>query len=86
MSDGIEVAVPSGVSWLHDELVALATERVENLKDGIAEGVPLHEYPAMVGRYKEAKRQLSIVIPELFEKFYVADESEDSSLEELNDE
>lgn len=86
MSDGIEVAIPSGVSWLHDKLVEQAEDRVEILKEGIAEGVPLHEYQAMVGRYKEAKRQLTIVIPELFEEFHVADESEDSSLEELEDE
>ena len=86
MSEGIEAAVPSGVSWLHDRMVAKATERVELLKEGIADGVPIHEYQAMVGRYKEAKRQLTFVIPELFEDFYVADESEESSLEELEDE
>jgi len=86
MSEAIEVAIPSGVSWLHDELVSRAQERVDILKDGIAEGVPLHEYAGMVGRYKEAKRQLTIVIPELFEEFHVAEESDDSSLEELEDE
>jgi len=83
---GGEVVVPSGVSWLHDRLKEMGTERVEYLKEGIAEGVPLHEYQAMVGRYKEAKRVLSIILPELFEEFYSAEQADDEELEELENE
>lgn len=82
-----DVHVASGVSWLKDKLISMAQERIDNLKEGIAEGVPLHEYAAMVGRYKEAKRALSITIPELFEEFEILDEmEEDDGLEELKDE
>lgn len=80
----VEVAIPSGISWLHDRMIRMAEERVETLKEGIAEGVPLHEYGGMVGRYKEAKRQLSIVIPELFEEFNVMDDDEEDGLEDLD--
>ena len=78
--------IVSGVSWLHDTLRERAQERVDALKEGIAEGVPLHEYSAMVGRYKEAKRQLTIVLPELFEDFYAAESDAEDELEELKDE
>ena len=81
-----DVKVESGVSWLHDKLRAEAQDRIDILKEGIAEGVPLHEYQAMVGRYKEAKRQLSIVLPEIFADFYQAEEDEGDELGELDDE
>jgi len=81
-----EIRVASGVSWLQSQLTALAEDRVATLQEGIAEGVPLEEYRQMVGRYKEAKRQLTIVIPELFKEFYQAEETEDEELGELKDE
>ncbi len=81
-----EITVVSGVSWLHDTLRERAQERIDVLQEGIAEGVPLHEYQAMVGRYKEAKRQINIVLPELFEEFYQAETESDDELEELKDE
>lgn len=82
-----DVHVASGVSWLKDKLIQILEERVEFLKEGIAEGVPLHEYQAMVGRYKEAKRQLSVHVVELFEEFEILDEmEEDDGLEELDNE
>lgn len=83
---GGEIEVVTGVSWLHDKLREVAQERIEVLREGIAEGVPLHEYQAMVGRYKEAKRQLSIVLPETFTEFYQAEEAADEELGELEDE
>ena len=81
-----ELEVVTGVSWLHDKLRKKAEERIAILQEGIADGVPLHEYQAMVGRYKEAKRQLSIVLPEIFTEFYQAEESADEELGELEDE
>jgi hypothetical protein len=81
-----EIIVESGISWLRDELIRRADARIDYLKDGIAEGVPLHEYQAMVGRYKEAKRQRNIDIPEIFADFDAADAADDSDeLEELSD-
>ena len=81
-----DITVVSGVSWLHDQLRERAQDRIDLLKEGLAEGVPLHEYQAMVGRYKEAKRQLTIVLPELFTEFYQAEKESDEELEELTDE
>jgi len=83
---GGNIEVVSGVSWLHDKLRERAKERVEFLKEGIAEGVPLHEYAAMVGRYKEANRLLNIYLPELFTEFYQAEELSEADLEEIDDE
>jgi len=83
---GGEIEVVTGVSWLHDKLRQVAQDRIDILKEGIADGVPLHEYQAMVGRYKEAKRQLSIVLPEIFTEFYQAEEAVDEELGELEDE
>ena len=83
-----EIIVESGVSWLRDELQKTANERLEHLREGIAEGVPLHEYSAMVGRYKEAKRWANIIFPEIFAEFQNADDNafEQDGLEEMEDE
>lgn len=80
-----EIIVESGVSWLRDTLMKMAEDRVEFLKEGIADGVPLHEYGGMVGRYKEAKRLLNISLPEIFEQFQQADDDafEQDGLEEM---
>jgi len=83
---GGTIEVVTGVSWLHDKLRQIAQDRIDVLKDGIAEGVPLHEYQAMVGRYKEAKRLLNITLPEIFEEFYQAEEMVGEELGELEDE
>jgi len=87
MAEG-EIIVESGLSWLHDKLISVASERCDHLKDGIAEGVPMNEYAAMVGRYKEAKRWRDIEIPEIFDTFQKADDDsfERDGLEEMNDE
>lgn len=86
MGDNTEVV--TGVSWFHDKLLEIMTDRLEHLKEGIAEGVPTDEYRQMVGRYKETKRFVKITLPELFEEFYQAEESvaDDGELEELTDE
>lgn len=63
----------SNISWLHDQLLKRATERLELLKDGLAEGVPTEEYRQIVGRCKELKRLIGIDIPELFTDFYSSD-------------
>lgn len=69
--------VISGVSWLHDTLLQRAQDRLNNLKDGLSEGVPEVEYRQFVGRCKELKRLIEIDIPELFEDFYSSDAEED---------
>lgn len=86
MSEGEgQIAVVSGISWLLATLQAKAEDRLEHLKEGIAEGVPLEEYAAMVGRYKEAKRWSAFMISETFEEFQQAEEAslEDEGLEEM---
>jgi len=85
VSEKIMADIPSGVSWLYDQLVERAADRVVSLQEGIAEGVPIHEYQAMVGRYKETKRWLHIEIPEIFEAFNVESEADDDELEEISD-
>lgn len=85
---GGNIEVVTGISWFHDKLHEIMTDRLENLKEGIAEGVPTDEYRQMVGRYKETKRFVGITLPELFKEFYQAEESvvDDGELEELKDE
>lgn len=82
-----EIKVVSGVSWLHDKLLAEITGRAEFLKDAIAGGVPLEEYRQMVGKYKECKRLINITLPEIFTEFYQSsdedDDGESYGLEEL---
>lgn len=82
-----EIIVESGLSWLRDKLIQIAEDRCEALREGIADGVPLHEYSAMVGRYKEAKRLLNITLPDLFAEFDKADEDsfEQDDLAEMKD-
>ncbi len=70
-----EIIVGSGISWIYDKLRAVAQERLDVLTEGIAEGVPLHEYGAMVGRRKEAKRWVDFVLQEVFAEFQQAEES-----------
>jgi len=83
---GGNIEVVSGVSWLHDKLREIMTERMEFLKEGIADGVPQDDYRCMVGRYKEAKRFVGITLPELFTEFYQSsDEGESDELEEISD-
>jgi hypothetical protein len=86
MAEG-EIIVESGVSWLRDTLMKVAQERLDLLTEGIADGVPLHEYTAMVGRRKEAKRWVNITLPELFIQFQEADDAafEQDGLEEMPD-
>ena len=77
----------SGVSWLHDTLKSTLTDRMEFLKEGVANGIAsVDEYRAMCGRYHEAKRMLEITIPEIFTDFYQAEETEDEELGELDEE
>ncbi len=80
-----EIIVGSGISWIYDKLRAVAQERLDVLTEGIAEGVPLHEYGAMVGRRKEAKRWVDFVLQEVFAEFQQAEESslDDDGLEEM---
>jgi hypothetical protein len=80
-----EIIVGSGISWIYDKLRAVAQERLDILTEGIAEGVPLHEYGAMVGRRKEAKRWVDFVLQEIFTEFQQAEESslDDDGLEEM---
>lgn len=73
----------SGISWLHDTLVQRTKERLDVLKDGLAEGVPDGEYRQIVGRCKELKRLLKIDIPELFTDFYQSDAEGEGDLDEL---
>ena len=82
-----EIVVGSGISWLLETLQAKAVDRLEYLKEGIAEGVPRDEYEQMVGRYKEAKRWRDFMFKETFEEFQQAEESslEDDPLEEMPD-
>ena len=81
------IEVNSGVSWLLDRLKTIAQDRLDLLTEGIADGVPLHEYGAMVGRRKEAKRWVAFMISEVFEEFQQAEDSalEDEGLEEMPD-
>ena len=72
----------SGVSWLHDKLKSILSDRKESLASGIANGVPLEEYRQMVGRYRETDRMLGTTLPELFHEFY---QSEDDDLEVLDE-
>ena len=82
-----EIKVVSGVSWLHDKMLADATERSDFLKESIAGGVTDGEYRQMVGKYKEIQRFIKITLPETFEEFYQSsDEGESDDLEELSDE
>lgn len=67
----------SGISWLHDTLLQRAQDRLDHLKDGLSEGVPIEEYRQVVGRCKELKRLINIDIPELFTDFYQSDTEED---------
>jgi len=85
MADEGQIQIDSGVSWLMNRLQGYATERMEFLKEGIAEGVPRAEYEAMVGRYKEAKRWRTFVIEDIFGEFQQTEESqlEDEGLEEM---
>ncbi len=80
-----KIIVGSGVSWLLDKLQRVAQERLDFLTEGIADGVPLHEYGAMVGRRKEAKRWADFMISEVFEEFQQAEDSalEEDELEEM---
>lgn len=80
-----EIIVGSGISWIYDKLRAVAQERLDILTEGIAEGVPLHEYGAMVGRRKEAKRWVDFVLQEIFTEFQQAEEAslDDDGLEEM---
>ena len=70
------VKVPSGVSWLHDKLMAILQEREEFLKEAMGTGLPYHEYIGFVGRRKECVRHQS-EIAEIFTEFYQADEEDD---------
>lgn len=81
------IVVNSGVSWLLDRLKAVAKERLDILTEGISDGVPLHEYGAMLGRRKEAKRWVDFTISEIFEEFQKAEDSalEEDGLEEMPD-
>jgi len=83
-----EIIVESGVSWLRDKLNQVAQDRLDFLTEGIADGVPLHEYTAMVGRRKEAKRWVDFVLTEIFQEFQQADDAalESDGLEEMPDE
>ncbi len=80
-----EIIVGSGISWIYDKLRAVAQERLDILTEGIAEGVPLHEYGAMVGRRKEAKRWVDFVLQEIFTEFQQAEEAslDGDGLEEM---
>ena len=82
-----EIIVGSGISWIYDKLRAVAKDRLDILTEGIAEGVPLHEYGAMVGRRKEAKRWVDFVLLEIFEEFQKAEESslDEDGLAEMPD-
>lgn len=82
-----EIIVGSGISWIYDKLRAVAKDRLDILTEGIADGVPLHEYGAMVGRRKEAKRWVDFVLQEIFAEFQQAEEAsmEEDGLEELPD-
>ncbi len=83
----VQVIAGSGVSWLLENLQMKAEERLEHLKEGIAEGVPREEYEQMVGRYKEAKRWKDFMFAETFAEFQQAEESvlEQDELEEMPD-
>jgi len=87
MSEEGKITIDSGVSWLLAKMQDYATDRLEFLKEGIADGVPLEEYAAMVGRYKEAKRWKQFVIEDIFAEFQQAEESqlEDEGLAEMPD-
>jgi len=88
MSEGEgKIIIGSGVSWLLEKLQRVAQDRLDYLTEGIADGVPLHEYGPMVGRRKEAKRWVSFMISEVFEEFQQAEDSalEDDGLEEMPD-
>lgn len=82
-----QIEVASSVSWLLENLQMKAEERLEFLKEGIAEGVPREEYEQMVGRYKEAKRWKEFMFADTFAEFQAAEESvlEDDGLEEMPD-
>lgn len=89
MSEGEgKIVVGSGISWLLEKLKSVAEDRVAFLQEGCADGVPLEEYAAMVGRYKEAKRWREFVISEIFEEFQQAEDNalENDGLEEMPDE
>ncbi len=87
MANEGEIIVGSGVSWLLDTLKAKAQDRLDLLTEGIADGVPLHEYGAMVGRRKEAKRWVDFMISEVFEEFQQAEEAslDEDGLAEMPD-
>ncbi len=87
MADEGQIIVGSGISWLLDTLMTKAQDRLDLLTEGIADGVPLHEYGAMVGRRKEAKRWVDFMIKEVFEEFQQAEEAslDDDGLEEMPD-
>lgn len=87
MSGTDEIIAGSGISWLLETLQAKAIERLEFLKEGIAEGVPREEYEQMVGRYKEAKRWRDFMFKETFEEFQQIEDSalENDELEEMPD-
>lgn len=85
MSGTDEIVSGGGISWLLETLQGKAVERLEFLKEGIAEGVPREEYEQMVGRYKEAKRWRDFMFKDTFDEFQQAEESalEDDELEEM---
>ncbi len=85
MSEEGEIIVGSGISWIYDKLRAVAKERLDILTEGIADGVPLHEYGPLVGRRKEAKRWVDFVLKEIFEEFQNAEEAslDEDGLEEM---
>jgi len=87
MSEEGKIIVGSGISWIYDKLRAVAQERVDILTEGIADGVPLHEYGAMVGRRKEARRWVDFVLQEIFQEFQQAEEAslDDDGLAEMPD-
>lgn len=80
-----EIIVGSGISWIYDKLRSVAQERLDHLTEGIGDGVPLHEYGAMVGRRKEAKRWVDFVLQEIFAEFQQAEEAslDEDGLEEM---
>jgi len=87
MANDSEIVIASGISWLLHRFRREAEDRLEYLKEGIAEGIPREEYEQMVGRYKEAKRWHTFVIAEVFEEFQSAEDDalEAEPLEEMPD-
>ena len=85
MSEDVEINVGSGVSWLLEALQIKAKERMEYLKEGIAEGVPQSEYEQLVGRYRESKRWYTFMVSDTFAEFQQMEEAslDNDELEEM---